>query len=89
MKIKFYRWFFLSGGLFFLLLFLLSIQKVSVQASGFPQLPTVLIPTVTGTPVGAAITVKIDQQQINVRSGPGTFYPKVGVLLAEIGRAHV
>jgi hypothetical protein len=82
MKIKFYRWFFLSGGLFFLLLFLLSIQKVSVQASGFPQLPTVLIPTVTGTPVGAAITVKIDQQQINVRSGPGTFYPKVGVLLA-------
>lgn len=47
-----------------------------------PQLPTVAIPTVTGTPVGVIITVKMDQDQINVRSGPGTIYPKVGVLLA-------
>jgi len=53
-----------------------------VEASGLPQLPTVSIPTVTGTPIGAAVTVKLDQEQINVRSGPGTLYPKVGVLLA-------
>jgi hypothetical protein len=45
------------------------------------QLPTGSIPTVTGTPLGVVITVKPDQEQINVRSGPGTAYPKVGVLL--------
>ncbi len=47
------------------------------------QAPTVDIPTVTGTPSGIMITVRADadQQQINVRSGPGTFYDKVGVLL--------
>jgi hypothetical protein len=38
--------------------------------------------TVTGTPTGQFITVRLDQEQINVRGGPGTAYPKVGVLLA-------
>jgi hypothetical protein len=39
-------------------------------------------PTVTGTPSGVVATVRIDQQEIpNVRSGPGRFYPKIGVLL--------
>lgn len=47
------------------------------------QIPTVSIPTVTSSPIGAMITVKRDQDQINVRSGPSTSdYPIVGVLIA-------
>ena len=55
-----------------------------VMAEGLAQMPTVDIPTVTGTPTGPMITVKSDaeQNQVNVRSGPGTYYDKVGVLLA-------
>lgn len=47
------------------------------------QIPTVDIATVTGTAAGPYIVVKQDaeQTQVNVRSGPGTFYDKVGVLL--------
>ena len=46
------------------------------------QQPTGSIPTVTGTPAGAFITVNLDQEQINVRSGPSTYiYPPIGVLL--------
>ena len=47
------------------------------------QIPTVDIPTVTGTPSGAmAVVVPGDQDQINVRSGPGTSgYDIVGVLI--------
>ena len=48
------------------------------------QIPTVAIPTVTGTPQGAIITVKStgSQDQINVRSGPGTIgYDIIGVLV--------
>jgi hypothetical protein len=51
-----------------------------VYAHSAAQIPTVDIPTVTGTPGGVYITVKLDQPA-NVRAGPGTFYPKVGVLL--------
>ena len=51
-------------------------------ASGLEQQPTVAIPTVTGTPVGPYIIVVSDpEDQINVRSGPGTDYPLIGVLL--------
>ncbi len=53
-----------------------------VMADVSAQLPTVAIPTVTGTPVGVTIIVKMDQPQINVRSGPNTTYDAVGVLLA-------
>lgn len=55
-----------------------------VMAESLAQMPTVDIPTVTGTPTGPMITVKsdADQNQVNVRSGPGTYYDKVGVLLA-------
>lgn len=53
----------------------------SVSAGVNPQQPTIAVPTVTGTPVGVTIIVKMDQEQINVRSGPGTVYEKVGVLL--------
>lgn len=46
------------------------------------QIPTVAIPTVTGTPQGPMATVHSDQEQINVRSGPSTDYDVVGVLIA-------
>ena len=54
-----------------------------VQASLMAQIPTGTIATVTGTPTGPVVTVRldIDQPQINVRAGPGTTYDKVGVLL--------
>ena len=41
------------------------------------------VPTVTSTPTGPMIQVTAyDQPQINVRSGPGTGYALIGVLLA-------
>lgn len=47
------------------------------------QQPTGSVPTVTGTPSGAYVTVTSDQEQINVRGGPSTYlYPPIGVLLA-------
>lgn len=49
---------------------------------GLMQQPTVDIPTVTGTPSGPVAIVYSDpEEQINVRLGPGTDYPRVGVLL--------
>ncbi len=59
-------------------MFLASGQSV---ATAHAQQPTVAIPTVTGTPIGPYIVVNADQEQINVRSGPGTEYPTVGVLV--------
>ncbi|MCJ7717167.1 MAG: SH3 domain-containing protein [Anaerolineales bacterium] len=53
-----------------------------VQASDSNQQPTVAIATVTGTPRGPIAIVYSDpEDQINVRSGPDVFYPKVGVLI--------
>jgi len=47
------------------------------------QQPTGSVPTVTGTPAGAFITVSSDQEQINVRGGPSTYiYPPIGILLS-------
>ena len=46
------------------------------------QQPTVGIPTVTSSPIGPMATVNSEQDQINVRGGPGTDYPIVGVLVA-------
>jgi len=52
------------------------------KASESYQQPTVSIPTVTGTPKGPIAIVYSDpEDQINVRSGPDVFYPKVGVLI--------
>lgn len=52
------------------------------RASGSEQQPTVSIPTVTGTATGPmAIVYSEPEDQINVRSGPDVFYPKVGVLI--------
>lgn len=54
-----------------------------VQASEPAQIPTVAVPTVTGTPAGAIATVSMDQETVNVRSGPSSYdYPIIGVLIA-------
>jgi len=53
----------------------------SVQAEGLQQMPTVDVPTVTGTPGGPMATVKLDQDPPNIRSGPGVLYSKIGVLI--------
>ncbi|MBS1249158.1 MAG: hypothetical protein MAG431_00731 [Chloroflexi bacterium] len=53
-----------------------------VRATDTGQQPTVSIPTVTGTKTGPIAIVYSDpEDQINVRSGPGVNYPKVGVLI--------
>lgn len=54
-----------------------------IQVSVSAQQPTGSVPTVTGTPTGAIISVYLDLAQIDVYSGPSTYlYPAIGVLLA-------
>ncbi|MEX1143267.1 MAG: SH3 domain-containing protein [Anaerolineales bacterium] len=51
-------------------------------APAHAQQPTVAVATVTGTPIGPYITVNADQEDpINVRTGPGTEYEAIGVLI--------
>jgi Bacterial SH3 domain len=65
--------FFLVSGLF---------SIIPEDGIVFAQQGTSSEPTVTGTPSGVMATVRLDQQEIpNVRSGPGRFYPKIGVLM--------
>ena len=66
------------------ILVLFSLTTTGVYAGTVKQIPTVAIPTVTSTPVGATATVRrdTDQEQINVRSGPSTNYDAVGILVA-------
>ena len=47
------------------------------------QIPTVSIPTVTGSPLGPIAEVRrdIDQDSINVRAGPSAKYDIIGVLI--------
>jgi len=54
----------------------------TVRLNAYAQQPTVAIPTVTSSPFGPMVTVNMDQEQINVRAGPGAGeeYPIVGVL---------
>jgi len=52
------------------------------KAEELRQIPTVSIPTVTGTPEGSSVTVTMEFDQINVRAGPGQEYPIIGVLIA-------
>jgi hypothetical protein len=68
---------------FLFLIFLLSISTLNrVDASGLNQQPTIAIPTVTGTPKGITATVPLNQlDSVNVRSGPGALFDKVGVIL--------
>jgi hypothetical protein len=53
--------------------------KGSVNA----QIPTVSVPTVTGSPLGPVVSVRrdVDQDSINVRSGPSAKYDIIGVLI--------
>ena len=69
--------------LFTALLCGLLLASTPVQADGLPQAQTTGIATVTGTPAGQFVTVLENgtEQFVNVRSGPGMFYPKIGVLL--------
>ena len=60
------------------------IQASAVKADWIGQIPTVDIPTVTGTPLGATVRVRTngEEDQINVRAGPSTvWYDAVGVLV--------
>jgi uncharacterized protein YraI len=74
-----------SRFLLCLLVSLFGLALLAFSAAPLPayaQQPTVAIATVTGTPTGAYIIVNADQDQVNVRTGPGTDYPAVGVLVA-------
>lgn len=63
------------GGLSFA--FLLPSAQIALA-----QQPTGSVPTVTGTPIGPYITVNLDLDFANVRSGPSEyFYPKIGILM--------
>jgi Bacterial SH3 domain len=77
-----FRRIFIPIGLVIYVLAIFIIQASSVQANILAQIPTVSIPTVTGTPPGAVAIVTMEQDQINVRGGPSTDYPIVGVLIA-------
>lgn len=66
-----------------LLLFSLFVFFVpNVGADELKQQPTVSIATVTGTPEGPILRVNTDNLQINVWSGPGSDYARVGILVA-------
>lgn len=73
----------LISGVVFLLTLTLFLSGIgAASASESNQQPTVNIPTVTGTATGPIAIVYSDpEDQINVRSGPDVFYPKVGVLI--------
>ncbi len=49
----------------------------------YAQIPTVSLPTVTGSPQGPTISVRrdADQDSINVRAGPSAKYDIIGVLI--------
>jgi hypothetical protein len=65
-----------------LLIGLFFVKFSFIKAHEIDQQPTITIPTVTGTPKGVTATVPINQENtVNVRSGPGVFFEKVGVLL--------
>ncbi len=69
--------------LFFIITGILMVYVPLAKADQLYQIPTVAIPTVTGTPIGTVATVRtdIDQDQVNLRSGPSTNYDLVGVLI--------
>ena len=63
------------------LLWVLSGNSIGA-ASESRQIPTVSIPTVTSSPIAALVKVTREEDQINVRAGPGVEYPIIGVLIA-------
>jgi uncharacterized protein YraI len=58
------------------------LTSTDLRDQGALQQPTVDVPTVTGTPEGPIATVRTDNEQINVRNGPGVYYDQVGLLIA-------
>ncbi len=67
--------------LFIFGLFIFVLGVLSVPLNVFAQEGSGA-PTVTGTPSGVMASVRQGQPEIpNVRSGPGRFYPKIGLLL--------
>lgn len=73
-----FRWLASISVIAIFLLILLNAEPIHQVAA---QQPTGSVPTVTGTLVGAFIKVTYPEQ-INVRSGPSSYwYPAVGVLL--------
>ncbi|RPI33417.1 MAG: SH3 domain-containing protein [Chloroflexota bacterium] len=79
---------FIQKGIFVLLamgmlcLGLFFVSPDQTNRSVYAQQPTVAVPTVTSTPLGPIASVRLDQTQINVRSGPGQDYPIIGILVA-------
>jgi hypothetical protein len=74
--VKIRIWIILTLGASLLVLGSPSVARVRAQQ------PTGSVPTVTGTVSGPFITVNLDQDFVNVRSGPSSFfYPKIGILL--------
>jgi len=73
-------------GIFLLITFVISVFIFTpdrVTAEKLYQVETQALPTVTGTASGPMVTVRSDGESfVNVRSGPGLFYDKIGVLLA-------
>ena len=69
----------LSIGLASVFLIYVDLDKAQVNA----QIPTVSVPTVTGSPQGPVVDVRrdIDQDSINVRAGPSAKYDIIGVLI--------
>ena len=69
-------------AIFLSLIFAVLSLSYPVNAGSLPQQPTGGLATVSGTPSGPMVIVRSGQEQfINVRSGPGIFFPKIGVLL--------
>ncbi len=68
-------------GLLWLLIFPSISDLLQIRVSA--QIPTVSLPTVTGSPQGPVVSVRrdADQDSINVRSGPSAKYDIIGVLI--------
>ena len=70
-------------SIIFFLLALVVFQAQPAQADFLKQIPTGEMATVTGTPTGPIVTVRLDLEypSVNLRAGPKTTYDQVGVLL--------
>jgi hypothetical protein len=77
------RWLIATCSVFIVVLLAGIMGARIVNASPNIQIPTGAVPTVTGTPTGPMVTVRLDldRDSINVRGGPGTYYPIIGLLL--------
>ena len=62
---------------------LIVFQAQPAQANNMNQIPTGEMATVTGTPTGPIVTVRLDLEypSVNLRAGPKTTYDQVGILL--------